>query len=146
MAGVVLGPEWLSVPASQLSRTTDDGLWRFGFPYRHYEVEVLLAGDDRGPDPEWLSLAERVCAQVDRFVAEATAYLRAFVDGSRFDCPGDWSLEWLEFGRDAHSNMQRPFELVFVLDEDTYGGWGVLFADAGEPVGYWPNQFRRFAR
>jgi hypothetical protein len=121
-------------------------MWRFLFPYRHYEAEVLLAGDDSGPNADWLSLAVRVCAQLDPFVLEATAYLGAFVDGSRFDCGQEWSLEWLEFGRDAHSRLRRPFELVFDLDGDNYGGWGVLFADSGEAFGFWPNAFRRFQR
>ena len=146
MARVVLGSERLTIYATDLSRTTDDGLWRFNFPYRHYEVEVLLAGDDHGPDPKWLSLAESVSAQVEQFVLEATTYLKSFVDGGRFGCPGDWSLEWMEFGRNIDSKMQCPFELVFVLDEDIYGGWGVLFSDAGDPVGYCSRQFRRFAR
>jgi hypothetical protein len=146
MTGIILGPERLAIEPSRIGRSTDDGLWMFDFQYRHYLVEVLLAGDDTGPDARWLSLAERVCAQIERFESESIAYLRAFVDGSRFGCSDNWSLEWLEFGRYKHLKMRQPFELVFVLDEDSYGGWGVRFADVGDPVGYCPNQFRRFAR
>lgn len=146
MAGIVLGPEKLHIAHLEFRRTDDDAMWWFRFPYLDYEAEALLAGDDGGPNPDWLDLAVRVSAQLDKFVPEATNYLRSFMGNSHRSRYGNWSLEWLEFGRDLHVGLRWPFELVFLQDGDTYGGWSVLFADAGEPVGYWPRQFRRFER
>jgi hypothetical protein len=53
-------------------------------------------------------------------------YLRDFVDFGRFNSRGAWTLDSLEFGRHTHAGLIRPFELIFDLDQDTYGGWGVL--------------------
>jgi hypothetical protein len=145
MAGIILGPEKLAVAEFKM-RATDDRSWWFRFPYRHYEVEALVAGDERGPIPEWLDLAARVGAQLEKPVLEAKSYLRFFMGAPQGGRHGDWSLEWLEFGQEVHAGLQWPFELIFVQEGDTYGGWGVLFADAGMPIGYWPRQFRRFER
>ena len=138
---VPLGPERFEVGA--LDHTTDQRLWRFNAPHAGYTVEVLVAGSDRGPDPAWLDLAARVAANLGPLEAVARYYLRAFVDEGKLDGPGEWALDWLEFGRHP-DDMPEPFELVLVHEGDTYGGWGVRFFRG--PQGWRPWEFRRFQR
>ncbi len=135
------GPERFEV--GQLDRTTDQGLWRFWAPHDGYHVEVLLAGDEASPDPAWLDLAARVTLQLGPLVAVSRYYLQAFVDEGKLDGPGEWGLDWLEFGRHP-DDMPEPFELVLVHGGDGYGGWGVRFFRGHS--GWRPYEFRRFQR
>jgi len=141
--GIELGPERLDFASFGPYRPSDDGLWLIQVPYREYQVEVLMAGGEKGPDPQWRSLAEGVCVHIELFVTEGTQYLRAFI-GNHPLFNGEWSLEGLEFGRDAHERRHKPFELMFSLDRDVFGMWGVLFTEVHGLSGYIPCQFRRY--
>src|SRR5262249_37612557 len=111
MARIVFGPEKLDVAKFPMMYAPNEvGSW-FRLPYQQHEVEVLLAGDDRGPDPQWLELAARVSAQVEKFVVEAKSYLESFMGTPEAGRYGDWSLEWLEFGQGVHAGLRWPFEL-----------------------------------
>ena len=138
---IPLGPERYEV--GTLDHTTDQGMWRFNAPHNGYWVEVLLAGTADGPDPNWLDLAARVVLQLGPLEEAARYYLRVFIDETKMDCPGDWHLEWLEFGR-HRDDMPEPFELVLVHEGDGSGGWGVRFFHGAR--GWRPWEFRRFQR
>lgn len=138
---IPLGPERFEV--GQLDRTTDQGLWRFNVSYDGYLVEMLLAGTADGPDLTRLDLAARVVPRLGPLEAAARHYLRAFVDEGKLDGPGEWHLEWVEFGRQP-DELPEPFELILVHEGDGYGGWGVRFFRG--PAGWRPWEFRRFQR
>lgn len=145
MRGVVLRDQRRTVTPVHLTRDNDREAWVFLLPHAGYQVEVFLEGGDAGPGPVCLALAERVTSQIDEFVAVARDYLRAFVDCQRLGCAGEWNLEWLEFG--PHSDeLSDPFEMVFGLEGDGYGGWGVRFSDSRGSFGFCPYEFRRFQR
>ena len=88
-------------------------------------------------------MAGFVAARLDEFVAEANGYLAAFVVPERFEASGEWELHGVEFGRNP-ADPPGTFEVLLVLDGDTYGLWGVRFALSGPPLDrYYPVQFSR---
>jgi hypothetical protein len=82
-------------------------------------------------------------ARIGEFVAEANDYLAAFIVPERFQAFGPWELQGVEFGLNP-ADSPDVFEVMLVLDGDTYGLWGVRFGYSGPPLDrFYPVQFSR---
>ena len=139
MRGVERGEERLPVDPASLRHLAAEGTWA----YDHRGAEFVVAGEPDGPDHARLDVAGFVAARLDEFVAEANGYLSAFVVPERFEGSGPWELQGVEFGRNA-IDASEVFEVLLVLDGDTYGLWGVRFVPSGPPLDrYYPVQFSR---
>ncbi len=137
--GVKQGEERLSVDPASLHFLPADGVWA----YTHCGGEFVVAGGRGGPDPARLDLAGFVAARIEEFMAEANSYLSAFVVPERFEASGPWELHGVEFGRNP-ADLSSGFEILLVLDGDTYGLWGVRYALSGPPLDrFYPVQFKR---
>jgi hypothetical protein len=137
--GVKRGEERQPVDPACLRYLPADGVWTFDF----HSIEFVVAGGPDGPDSVRLDVARFVAARLDEFVSEANGYLAAFVVPERFEASGTWDLQSVEFGR-APDDPPDVFELMLVLDGDTYGLWGVRFKLSDPPLDcFYPVQFCR---
>jgi hypothetical protein len=128
-----------AVDRSALRYHSDEGVWT----YDCSGVEVAIGGGPDGPEQTRLDLAEQVVPSLGGFADEAQCYLRAFIDPTRFGGVGDWELEFVEFSR-RPDDPADGFELLFHLEGDQYGLWGVRFGFSGPPLDrFFPLEFRR---
>jgi hypothetical protein len=141
MHGVECGPERRPVPQESLYH-----LARRAWAFQCDGIEFVVGGSPRGPHPGRLELAERVAARIEAFVTEADGYLACFVDTERFETHRPWQVESFDFGV-QRSDAADEFEVLLVLEGDTYGVWGVRFRPGGPPSDrFYPIEFRRRQR
>lgn len=132
------------LPHSLAVTRTSSGLWRFMAPFEGDEVEVLISGNDQGPDPTHFELARRVAVQLNAFVSRSRKYLRHFVDECKLGEPGEWEPVWAKFGVSL-DEFPESFEVLFSHSGETHDGvWGVRFFR--NPYGFRPYEFRRIQR
>jgi hypothetical protein len=137
--GVQRGPERRPVDPASLRHLPAEGGWAFDCQ----GGEFVVGGGPDHPDPARFDVAQFVAARIDEFVGEANGYLAAFVVPERFEACGPWALHGVEFGRDP-ADPTDMFEVLLVLDGDTYGLWGVRFQFSGTPLDrFYPVQFSR---
>jgi hypothetical protein len=139
MHGVECGPERRPVPQEALYHLAARKAWAF----QCEGIEFLVSGSPREPHRDRLELAERVAARIEAFEAEADEYLAGFVDTKRIKAHRPWRVESFEFGV-RRSDAADEFEMLMVLEGDTYGVWGVRFRPGGAlSVRFYPIEFRR---
>ncbi len=140
--GIKLGQRRQPIGPRSLLHQPSEGVWVFDFQ----GCEFIVGGGPDGPDPAGLDLAEFVAAQIDEFVSEANGYLTAFVVPERFGASAPWKLQGIEFGRNT-ADPTDVFEVLLVLEGDTYGVWGVRFSFSSTPLDcFYPVQFSRRQR
>ena len=103
-------------------------------------LEVTIAGDEAGPDPARLPVAEAVLAGLEAVTRAAVGYLDYFVHRPHFGCRGDWCLDGLAFGRGG-DEPPNEFEAGFTVEDDPYGWWTVTMRHT--PRGNVPFAFAR---
>jgi hypothetical protein len=139
MRGVECGPDRHPVDPAALCFWPDEGVWA----YSCRAAQFTVRGGPDGPEPARFDLAQRVARVIDAFLAEANAYLAAFVVPERFKAFGPWELQGADFGCRAAGAVDE-FELLLFLGDDIYGEWGVRFGYAGDPLNrFYPRQFWR---
>jgi hypothetical protein len=112
------------IDLSRFNWNAGEGIWIRPSPPGP-QPEVVIAGDEQGPEPSCLPIAEAVLTDIDGVIKHAAKHLDTFVDRTRFARDSEWYLDAVEFG----CRVDQPkdeFVAYFSLEEDTYGLWSVL--------------------
>ena len=107
-------------------------------------LEIVIAGDESGPQATRLPLVEPVLAEIASVERKASGYLDVFVHRPKFAPTSDWYLDNIDFGRGA-SDALDEFTAYFSIEEDLYGLWSVRMRHT-QHAGIVPKAFTRRQR